>query len=111
MTQRQQVVPPIAATVAPRFDVVYVGRRLDAACLLAMRAERMRRQVGRTRTLPPAAIATLGSRAALLIMLGGGRTPQRAAHAAHASLHQPGAARPPTRRRRPGWHLPAFLHP
>ena len=104
VTQRQQVVPPVAATVAPRPDVMHVCCWLDAPSLLAVSAERMGSKVGSTRTLPSTTVAALGSRAALRVMLGRRCPAQWPAHAAHASLHQPGASRPPTRRRRPGWH-------
>ena len=101
VTQRQQVVPLVAAAVAARHHMMHVGGWRDPACLLAMRTERMCCQVGSTHTLPPATIATLCSRATLLVMLGSRGTPQRAAHAAHASLHKSSAAGSLTGCRRP----------
>src|SRR5690606_24139381 len=87
------------AAIVDRQNVVDQHGRRGATCLAAHPAQWLGCQMHRADPLPARIIATLTRRPTPLVMLGSGRTPQRAAHAAHASLHQASAARPPTRRR------------
>jgi hypothetical protein len=103
MAQRSQVAVLVAATIAPRYDVMHVGGWLDAPARLAASAQRMLGKEEQAPPLPSAIVATLCSRAALCI-IAELWTRQRSAHGAHATAHQTPAARPPTRHRRPLWH-------
>lgn len=69
MTQRLKVALSVRTAISARYDVMYVSCHTHASLTLTHGTQWMAAQVHGPDPLPPAAVATLGSRAPALVDL------------------------------------------